>query len=47
MIRHTDLSFTEIAGECGFSDASHLSNAFRKRYGTTASDWRRSERRNS
>lgn len=41
MIRHTDRSFTEIAGECGFSDASHLSNAFRKRHNMTASDWRR------
>lgn len=37
MIRHTDPNFTEIAGERGFSDASHLSNAFRKRYGTTTS----------
>lgn len=41
LIRHTDRSFTEIAGECGFSDASHLSNAFRKRHNMTASDWRR------
>ncbi|TDR35212.1 helix-turn-helix transcriptional regulator [Aquamicrobium defluvii] len=37
MIRHTHPNFTEIAGERGFSDASHLSNAFRKRYGTTTS----------
>jgi AraC-like DNA-binding protein len=41
LIRLTDRSVTAIAAECGFSDASHLSNAFRKRYGVTASDWRR------
>ncbi len=46
MIRHTDRSFTEIAGDCGFSDASHLSRVFRKRYGTTASEWRRTGKRN-
>ncbi|MBL3585612.1 AraC family transcriptional regulator [Rhodovulum sulfidophilum] len=45
LIRHTDRSFTEIAGECGFSDASHLSNAFRKRHDMTASDWRRQVRK--
>ena len=45
MIRLTDGSFTEIAAECGFSDASHLSNAFRKRYGVTARDWRRMRQR--
>lgn len=43
MIRHTNRSFTEIAAKCGFSDASHLSNAFRKRFGVTASEWRRRE----
>ncbi|MFT3690970.1 helix-turn-helix domain-containing protein [Paenirhodobacter sp.] len=41
MIRHTDRSITEIAAECGFADASHLSRVFRKRYGTTAGAWRR------
>ena len=41
LIRHTDRSLTGIANDCGFSDASHLSNAFRKRYGTTAREWRR------
>ncbi|WP_313615838.1 AraC family transcriptional regulator [Agrobacterium sp.] len=47
LIHHTNRSFTDIAGECGFSDASHLSNAFRKRYGMTASDWRRAQQENS
>ncbi|MFE3836434.1 helix-turn-helix domain-containing protein [Pseudogemmobacter sonorensis] len=46
LIRQTDRSFTKIAGDCGFSDASHLSNAFRKRYGATARDWRRGAYRN-
>ncbi|WP_151718393.1 AraC family transcriptional regulator [Gemmobacter serpentinus] len=47
LVRHTDRSFTEIAGECGFSDASHLSNAFRKRFGMTAKAWRRAGRQSS
>ena len=41
LIRHTERSLTEIAAECGFSDASHLANAFRKRHNMTASNWRR------
>lgn len=41
LIRMTSRSLTDIAVECGFSDASHLSNAFRKRFGSTASAWRR------
>lgn len=44
MVRLTDRSLTEIAGDCGFSDASHLSNAFRKRFGSTASAWRKNMR---
>ena len=44
LIRHTERSFTEIAADCGFSDASHLSNAFRRRHGMTATDWRRQAR---
>ncbi len=47
LVRKTDRSFTDIASECGFSDASHLSNAFRKRYGMTASAWRRAQHQNS
>lgn len=46
LIRQTDRSFTEIAADCGFSDASHLSNVFRKRFGTTASAWRRAGKQN-
>ncbi|EIM77012.1 helix-turn-helix domain-containing protein [Nitratireductor aquibiodomus RA22] len=46
MIRHTDRSFTDIAATCGFADASHLSNAFRKRFGVTASEWRRRGNKN-
>ncbi|WP_414898341.1 helix-turn-helix domain-containing protein [Rhodovulum sp. YEN HP10] len=45
LIRHTDRSFTEIAEDCGFSDASHLSNVFRRHHDMTASEWRRQVRK--
>jgi len=35
MLQHTDKSVTEIAYECGFSDASHFSRWFKSRYDMT------------
>jgi AraC family transcriptional activator of tynA and feaB len=36
------VSVASIAFACGFSDLSHFSRAFRRQYGCTATDWRRS-----
>jgi AraC family transcriptional regulator len=36
---------TEVALECGFSDAQHFSNAFKKAIGLTPSDFRRAAMR--
>ncbi|WP_444459877.1 helix-turn-helix domain-containing protein [Rhodobacter capsulatus] len=41
LIGHQGRSLTEIAYDCGFSSPSHLSTAFRKRFGMTARSWRR------
>ena len=36
----TSKSITEIALDCGFSQPQHLATAFRRRFGTTSSDFR-------
>ncbi|MDQ0469527.1 GlxA family transcriptional regulator [Labrys wisconsinensis] len=41
MIENTDKSFAAIAVECGFSDSSHFSRMFRRRFASTPSDFRR------
>ena len=43
---HRDDSITQIAIECGFSSAAHFSRMFRKKYGFSASEFRR-ESKNS
>ncbi len=35
-----DLTVTEIAGICGYSNASKFSAAFKKHFGSTPTDWR-------
>ena len=42
MIRDESRTFTEIALECGFSDSSHFSVAFRRVVGMSPRDYRRS-----
>lgn len=41
LLLETSMSVTEIAFHCGFSSSSHLSTAFRRRYGSTPSTVRR------
>lgn len=41
LVTETDLSLGDIAMECGFSNAQHFSNAFRKTYGQTPSSVRK------
>jgi AraC-like DNA-binding protein len=41
LITGTDLPLQQVAAQAGFSDQSHLSNAYRKAYGCTPSEGRR------
>jgi transcriptional regulator GlxA family with amidase domain len=41
MMRQTQRSMDQIAGQCGFHDACHLARVFEKIVGTTPDDWRR------
>jgi AraC family transcriptional activator of tynA and feaB len=43
LARSTDRSISEIAFAWGFSSSAHFSRAFRKRFGVTPSDFRRSD----
>ena len=43
---HTDDAITAIALDCGFSEHSALTRAFRRRFGQTPSEWRRARRVN-
>lgn len=40
MLRHTNLSVSEVAASVGFCDASHFGKAFRSTVGATPSDYR-------
>ncbi|VDC20437.1 HTH-type transcriptional regulator CdhR [Pseudogemmobacter humi] len=42
LLESTDKSVAQIAVECGFCDSSHLNRMFRKRFGTTPQNMRRS-----
>ncbi|MGO4451971.1 GlxA family transcriptional regulator [Phyllobacterium sp. TAF24] len=42
LIENTDKSFTTIAIECGFSDSSHFSRMFRRRFASTPRECRKS-----
>jgi transcriptional regulator GlxA family with amidase domain len=35
LLEHTERPIASIAAECGFCDTSHLSRAFRRKYGIT------------
>lgn len=40
LLRSKDLSITEIAVNCGFSSAAHLTSSFKKQFGMTPSEYR-------
>lgn len=42
LVDDREASVARIAHECGFTDISHFSHAFRARFGCTATEWRRS-----
>ena len=41
LVREGRMSFTEIAGELGYSSLQHFSNAFRKKFGISPSEIKR------
>jgi AraC family transcriptional regulator len=41
LLRCSDLNLVEVAHDCGFANQQHLSNAMRRRLGTTPSRYRR------
>jgi AraC-like DNA-binding protein len=41
LLSNSPMSVTEVALDCGFESASHFSQAFRKRFGTSPSDWKK------
>lgn len=43
-LRTTDLTVGQAAASCGFGDISHAGRLFRRRFGRTMRDWRRSGR---
>ncbi|WCM29643.1 AraC family transcriptional regulator [Sphingomonas sp. QA11] len=45
LLLNTDLSLTEIALSCGFSDQSHMTRVFRQKEQHTPAEWRRSNAR--
>jgi AraC-like DNA-binding protein len=44
-LRDDQLSLTDVAAECGFSDQSHLTRVFRQTFGVTPGAWRRALKR--
>jgi AraC-like DNA-binding protein len=41
LLRESLLELSEVAGECGFSDQSHLTRLFSRREGTSPGTWRK------
>lgn len=41
LLKHSDLSLSEIAVACGFSDQSHFTRTFSQMIGTPPGSWRR------
>ncbi len=41
LVHHSDLSITQIAIDCGFSDTAHLTRSFKRQYGELPSESRR------
>src|SRR6202040_3492925 len=44
-LRRDELSLSDVAAECGFSDQSHLTRVFRQRVGASPGAWRRALKR--
>jgi AraC-like DNA-binding protein len=44
-LRDDGLSLSDVAAECGFSDQSHLTRAFRQTVGVSPGAWRRTLKR--
>ena len=44
-LRDDGLSLSDVAAECGFSDQSHLTRAFRQTVGVSPGRWRRTLQR--
>ncbi len=42
-LRSTNLSIRAISAACGFGNVNHLKNLFKRRFGTSMRDWRKSE----
>lgn len=45
LIRHSELTLTQISAECGFCDQAHFSHMFSKTEGTNPAQWRGLERK--
>ncbi|MET0613221.1 MAG: AraC family transcriptional regulator [Pseudomonas caspiana] len=45
LIKHSDMTLTQISAECGFCDQAHFSHMFSKTEGTNPALWRGQERR--
>ena len=41
LVRHTDLSVSEISSLCGFKDVEHFCRTFKKRTGVSTSNYRK------
>lgn len=41
LLRDTDMTVSEIAAQCGFSNGNYMCRIFRKRYGTTPGEFRK------
>ena len=44
-LRGDELSLSDVAAECGFSDQSHLTRVFRRAVGVSPGAWRRAHKR--
>jgi LacI family transcriptional regulator len=42
LLRGSDLPIKQVAGRCGFANASHFTQVFLRRHGATPNAWRRS-----
>jgi AraC-like DNA-binding protein len=41
MLKETDLTVTEIAGRCGYTDSGYFSKLFQREYGSTPKAYRK------
>ena len=40
MLKHTNISLTSIANDCGFCDSAHFSRLFKEKYEISPSEYR-------